>query len=70
MFNIGLPTQEQWYKVAKVFMYAFVSSFIGTVSLAGGIQNNAEANLALALSGIIAGINAGIVALKITFFDK
>lgn len=68
--NIGLPTKSQWCKVAKVFGYAFVSSFIGVITLAGGISDQYEANVTLAVSATIAGINAGLVAIKVTFFDK
>lgn len=68
--NLGLPTSEQWLKIAKVFIYAFASSFIGVLTLAGGFSDEKEANIALIVSGTIAGINAGLVAIKTTFFDK
>jgi len=70
MFNISLPTKQQLIKVLWAIGYSFISTFIATVMLAGGIQDTMEATIALILSGAVAGINAGLYTLKITLFDK
>ena len=68
--NIGLPNRQQWIKVITAFGYAFVSSFLAVFIAAGGLKDNSEANIALILAGSTAGINAGLYALYITFFQK
>ena len=70
MFNVSLPTKNQLIKVLWAIGYSFLSTFIGVLVLAGGIQNTFEATVAVALSGAVAGINAALYTLKITLFDK
>lgn len=70
MFNISLPTKEQWNKVLTAIAFSFTSTFLGTVTLAGGLQSSNEATIALVLSAGVAGINAALYTLYITFFQK
>jgi hypothetical protein len=70
MFNVSLPGKKQILNVLGAMIYSFLSTFIGVVVLAGGIQNNMEATIAIALSGAVAGINAALYTLKITLFDE
>ena len=68
--NISLPTKAQWIKVLTAFGYAFVSAFLAVFTAAGGLKDTSEANVALILAALTAGINAGLYTLYITFFKK
>jgi len=68
--NFGLPTDAQWQKVATAFIFAFISTFLAVLTAAGGITTDMQANFALASSAMVAGINAGLYALYITFFKS
>lgn len=70
MFNISLPSNKQWLKVLTAFGYAFISAFLAVLTAAGGFKTESEANVALILAALTAGINAGLYALYITFFKK
>lgn len=70
MTNIGLPTKEQWKKVLTAIIFSFLSTFLGTFTAAGGIQSDWEATITLALSAVVAAINATLYALYITFFKR
>lgn len=70
MLNIGLPTKAQWIKVVTALGYSFVSSFLAVFTLAGGLQDSSDANVALILAGVTSGINASLYTLYITFFKK
>lgn len=70
MFNIGLLTKEQWAKVFTALVFSFVSTTLAVFVAGGGIQNSFEATIALAAASTVAGINAALYALYITFFKK
>lgn len=68
--NFGLPTYEQWQNVVTAFTFAFISTFLGVLVAAGGIQSTTTATFALIGAALVAGINAGLYAVYITFFKK
>jgi len=68
--SFGIPNKEQWFKVLKAVLYSFISALLAVIIAAGGIQNNAEANIALILAGMTAGANAVLYTLYITFFEE
>lgn len=67
--NFSLPTYEQWIKVLKAYGYAFTSTALAVFVAGGGIQSNYQATVTLLASSLVAGINAGLYALQITFFE-
>ena len=70
LFNISVPTGEQWKKVATAILFSFASTFLAIVTTAGGIQGTYEATVTLVLSALVAGVNAALYTLYITFFKK
>ena len=62
-------SKDQWKSVARAAGFSFVSTFLGVVLAAGGIQNTYEANIALAGSALVAGINSVLFALSKLFVE-
>lgn len=72
MFNVSLPSNEQWKKVLTAIGFSFVSTFIATLVAQGGFQVGIgwEGVISLLSGAFVASINAVLYTLKITLFDK
>jgi hypothetical protein len=66
--NFGLPNKEQWLKVLTAFGFAFISTTLAVFVAGGGIQTEYQATMTLGAASLVAGINAGLYAVYITFF--
>lgn len=70
LFNISTPTKAQYKKVGTAVIFSFLSTFLAILTTAGGLQDTSEATIALVLSAGVAGFNAALYTLYITFFKK
>lgn len=62
-------TSDQWKSVARAALFSFVSTFLAVILAAGGIQSTYEANVALAGSALVAGINAVLFGFSKLFVE-
>lgn len=62
-------SSDQWKSVARAALFSFVSTFLAVVLAAGGIQSTYEANVALAGSALVAGINSVLFAVSKLFTE-
>lgn len=70
LFHVGLPTKDQWKKVAKAAAFSFTGAFLAAFTAAGGLQTTHEATVSLALSSLTSAFNVTLYALYITLFDS
>lgn len=70
--NFGLPTEEQWTKIVKAILFSFASGFLATLTAQGGIAVGLgwEGLVSLIGGSFVAGFNAVLYFLYITFFEK
>lgn len=70
LFNVGIPTKEQWKKVGTAAAFSFLGGFLAAFTAAGGIQDTYEATVALLLSSLTSAFNATLYAFYITLFKS
>lgn len=70
LFNVSLPTKEQWINVAKAAAFSFVSTFLAAFTAAGGIQSDWAATFVLASAAVVSAVNSTLYLLYVTLFQQ
>lgn len=68
--NFGLPTKEQWGKIAAAGVFSFISGFLASLVASGGLGTGLDwAALGAALWGaLVSGFNMALFTIYTTFF--